>query len=80
MQGDLSLPLTCALKSKKRGLNGFDWTHLFVVYADDVSSWGENISIVKKTTNALQNVNKDVGLEILILTYLIIYLSKPCQR
>jgi hypothetical protein len=40
-------------------LNG---THQLLVYADDVNLLGDNIDTIKKKTEILADVNKEVGL------------------
>jgi hypothetical protein len=40
--------------------------HQFVAYADDVNLLGDNIDTIKKNSETLIDVSKDVGLEIIV--------------
>jgi hypothetical protein len=42
-------------------LNG---AHQLLVYADHVNLWGDNIDTIKKNTETLIDVSKEVGLEV----------------
>jgi hypothetical protein len=51
-----------------------------LVYADDVHLLGKNMNIIKKNTEALLNVSKDVGLEVNTEKKVHIHASSPDYR
>jgi hypothetical protein len=46
---------------EEMGLNG---THQFLVYTDDINILGENINPTEKSTEALLEAGRQVGLEV----------------
>jgi hypothetical protein len=41
-----------------------NWTHQLLVYADNVNLMGDNIKVIKKSTEILINASKEDGLEV----------------
>jgi hypothetical protein len=42
----------------------FNGTHQLLAYADDVNLLGDNVDTIKKNTESLFDVSKEIGLEI----------------
>jgi hypothetical protein len=69
-EGDSVLPLLFnfakyAIRKVQKNQVGLKWngTYQLLVYANDVNLVGDNINTIKKNTQTLNDVSKDVGLE-----------------
>jgi hypothetical protein len=72
---DFSLKYTMReVQVNKVGLD-LNGTHQLLVYSDDVNLLGENINIIKKSTEALLYVSKDVCLEVSVEKSKYIFMS-----
>jgi hypothetical protein len=62
----LSFALEYAIKKVQENQMGLklNGTHQLLIYADEVNLLGDNLSIVKKNTEALTDASKKVGLEV----------------
>jgi hypothetical protein len=84
-QGDALSPLIFnfaleyAIRKAQENLVGLELngTHQLLAYADDVNLLGDNIDTIKKTTEAIIDAGKEVGLEINREDYVYIAVSSP---
>jgi hypothetical protein len=49
---------------KRTRNNKLNWTNQILAYADDINIVGKNIDAMQRNTEALLDINKDVGLEV----------------